>query len=760
MKKISGPLVEQAFSLQAPRFLLIPIALIASVTSCLAVETKYWQENDQAGFEKGTLKSISVRSDGRMSLAPALSELYDSAEPYLWAIARDSKGNLYTGGGGVGDTAKLFVISADGHPRTLASVPGLEIHAIAIGHDDGVYVATNPDGQVWRVGAGGKPQPYFNPHAKYIWAMAFDSHGNLYIATGDRGEIFRVTPEGKGALFFQTEETHARSLAIDHNDNVIVGTDPSGLILRVSPAGTGFVLYQAAKREITALGVASDGSIYAAGAGNKAAVTAPAPSSPVSTPPPAAAASISVATVQPGSPAPPITVQHPLYSAPSTASGGSEVYRIGPDDSPSRVWTNSQALVYAITFDQKGTPLLGTGNSGRIYRIDSDILSTILLDTPPTQITAFAAGSDGVLYAATGNIGRVYRMGPGLAAAGTYESDVLDANQFSHWGRFTIQGSPAGIAVSTRSGNMSRTQNNWSPWAAVRLQQDPGCASCEGGSVTSPPARFLQYRLAFSSAAGASPSLSETDLAYLPKNVAPRLEAIEIAQANYRFPAPSLQPANVPSPSTLSLPPLGALHRSPSAPTLEPSSSPQTLTYSKGIVGVRWAASDDNGDPLVYNIDIRSAGDQTWIPLRQGVREKYTNIESTAFPDGEYQVRVTASDAPGNPEGQALTSTIVSDPFLIDNTPPQITGLTASSGAPGIQLHWRARDARSVIDKAEYSVNGGEWQTVAPVGGLSDSLEEDYSVTVPREGSGPRIIAVRVTDDYDNSTVAETTLRF
>ncbi len=539
---------------------------------------------------------------------------------------------------------------------------------------------------------------------------------------------------------------------------MIVGTDPSGLILRVSPAGTGFVLYQASKREITALGVASDGSIYAAGTGNKAAVTAPMPSTPVPAPPPAAAASISVATVQPGTAPAPITVQHPLYSAPSTASGGSEVYRIGPDDSPSHVWTNNQALVYAITFDARGTPLLGTGNSGRIYRIDSDILSTILLDTPPTQITAFAAGSDGVLYAATGNIGRVYRIGPGLAAAGTYESDVFDANQFSHWGRFTIQGSPTGIAVSTRSGNMSRTQNNWSPWAAIRLLQDPGCASCEGGNVTSPPARFIQYRLAFSSSGGASPSVSETDLAWLPKNVAPRIEAIEITQANYRFPAPSSL-ANAASPSTLSLPPLGTQHRSSSAPALEPSSSPQTLSYSKGIVGVRWAASDDNGDPLVYNIDIRGAGDQTWIPLRQDVREKYANIDSTAFPDGEYQVRVTASDAPGNPEGQALTTAIVSDPFLIDNIPPQITGLTASSGAAGIQLRWHAHDARSVIDKAEYSVNGGEWQSIAPVGGLSDSLEEDYSVTVPRAGSGAQIVAVRVTDDYDNSTVAKTTLR-
>ena len=100
--------------------------------------------------------------------------------------------------------------------------------------------------------------------------MAFSESGDLFVATGDQGEIHRVTPAGAGIVFFKTEETHARSLAIDANDNLIVGTDPSGLILRITPAGEGFVLYQAPKREITAVAVAPDGTIYAAGVGNKA----------------------------------------------------------------------------------------------------------------------------------------------------------------------------------------------------------------------------------------------------------------------------------------------------------------------------------------------------------------------------------------------------------------------------------------------------------------------------------------------------------
>jgi sugar lactone lactonase YvrE len=709
------------------------LAVLCAATSLYAVETKYWQENDQADFEKGTLTSVSLRSDGRLAVAPEVTEVYDTSVPYLWAIARDSKGNLYTGGSSSGgDTAKLFVTAPDGKSRVLAAVPGLEIHAIAVNHRDEIFVATNPDGKVYRIGRDGKSQEFFHPKTRYIWAIAFDSHNNLYVATGDNGEVFRVTPDGKGATFFNTQDTHARSLAIDRDDNVVIGTDPSGLILRVSPAGIGFVLYQAARKEITALAVAPNGAIYAAGNGTKTPAVPVAPPPP---PTPAPAAAPGQVPVKTATPAPPN-----LPLGPPTLAGGSEVYRIDADGSPHRIWSNPLALVYTIAFDSNGLPLLGTGNSGRVYRLENDVLSTVLLDVPPTQITAFTPGSGGVLYAATGNIGKVYRIGPGLAKSGTYESDVFDATWFSRWGRLSIDGT---ATVSTRSGNVSRTQNNWSPWTPVALEPDPGCSSCRDGKVTSPAARFVQYRLELTGTG----SVSEVDLAYLPKNVAPVLEQIEVAPANYRFPAPSTP---ITPPATLTLPALGTHRQSTSAPVLEPASTAQTMTYSKGTIGARWAATDENGDPLVYRVEIRGLGEPNWLLLKDKVREKYIDIDSTAFPDGEYELRVTASDAPGNPEGEALTAALASDPFLIDNTPPTIFGQSAEISASGIHVRWHAKDEKSNITKAEISVNGGEWKLVAPIGGLSDSPETDYDLTIPGTGG---MIAVRVTDDFDNSTV-------
>ena len=215
-----------------------------------AGETRYWTSSEQADFEKANLKKISLRSDGRLMLAPKFQEIFDSSSAYLWALAHDSKGNLFAGGG---PGAKVFRISPSGEKKAIAELEGLEVHAIAVDKRDTVFAATSPDGKVYKLAPTGKAEVFYDPKAKYIWAMAFSSAGDMFIATGDEGVIHKVSATGQGSVFFRTEETHARSLAVDAQGNLIVGTEPGGLVLRVNPSGQGFVLYQMAKREVTAV---------------------------------------------------------------------------------------------------------------------------------------------------------------------------------------------------------------------------------------------------------------------------------------------------------------------------------------------------------------------------------------------------------------------------------------------------------------------------------------------------------------------------
>jgi hypothetical protein len=717
--------------------------LITLPLAAFAGQTRTWTQGDFSDYDKAILKNLSLRSDGRLSLAPKSRELFDTGTPYLWALAQDSKGVLYAGGG---TNAKLFRIGADGKGKLLAELDGLEIHALAIDARDRVYAATSPDGKIYRLNAAGKPEVFYDPKAKYIWALAFGAQGDLFAATGDQGEIHRIAPDGKGKVFFRTEEAHVRSLAIDAKGNLIVGTEPGGLVVRVSPAGEGFVLYQMPKREVTAVAVAPDGAIWASGVGVKqAAPAAPSPGPPPPAAPPTGAVSVSVGgpvAAAPRQPAPP----QPSVAAPAV-TGGSEVYRIDPDGAPRRMWSSAADIVYSIAFDASGRAIAGSGNKGNIIRIESPSQYTALLTVPSTQVTGLIAARDGRLLAATGNTGKVYEIGPGLEREGTVESDVFDAGGYTLWGRLSFEAALHGgrVSVTSRSGNLDQPQKNWSPWSAA-------ITAGKGGRVASPAARFVQWKATLSGDGAQSPELDSVDVAYLPKNLEPRIDEIETTPANYKFP-PAVTPIITVTPA-LSLPPIGK--RTPTAGFS--SDITPAMQYAKGWIGARWAASDPNGDPLVFTVEIKGAAEKEWKLLKDKVNERYISWDSTAFPDGEYRVRVTASDAPGNPPSEALSARMESNPFWIDNTPPKISGLTAARAGNKLEVRWHAADALNNIAKAEYSLDGGEWKVAAPVTRLSDSPELDYVLSLDAP-AGEHTVAVRVQDDYDNQSVEKTVAR-
>jgi len=350
---------------------------------------------------------------------------------------------------------------------------------------------------------------------------------------------------------------------------------------------------------------------------------------------------------------------------------------------------------------------------------------------------------DGTLYALTGNIGKMFSIGPRTETSGTFESDVLDAGAFTYWGRITTDPeAQAGLAIETRSGNVNRPQQNWSGWEKLNA-----------GRVISPSARFLQYRLTLTGRAWTD----ELDVAYQMKNVAPVIEEIETTPFNYKFPAPVAASNSSSSPATLTLPALGRKQQANSGSGGSNGANSPTLNFAKGWVGTRWLASDDNGDTLQYKVEIRGVNETGWKLLRDNIREHYFSWDSTAFPDGKYIVRVTATDVPSNPPDQALTSSLESDWFMIDNAPPEITCCLVL-GTNDVTVQFRAKDALSTLAKAEYSVNGGDWVVAEPTTRLTDSTEHEYRITLPRPKT-ETTVAVRVSDELENQSVAKTVLK-
>lgn len=709
--------------------------------SAAAVQTKIWSLRGWDDFEKSERKGIALRSDGRLTLAPVVTELFDAATPHLWAMARH-RGVLYAAGGGQGGSnVRIFRVRPDGQSGVFAEIEGLEIHALAVDAGGTLFAATSPDGKVWRVGADGKPTLFYASKTTYIWGMAFDRDGSLLIAGGDPGEIHRVAPDGKGQPIARLEDTHARAMAIAPSGDIVVGTEPSGLIVRVNRAGQSFILHQTGKREITSVAVSPTGRILAAAVGNKSQAPAPPPTAipapAPSTPAPAGAAA------RTGPAAAPMPL--PTFSGPSV-TGGSELVEIDAEGVARSLWSHPQEVIYSVALGPNGEALLATGNRGAIYRVDSPVLWTHLATVASAQVTVLLAEPSGAAIAATSNVGKVVKLGADLEASGVAESGVFDAGSFTYWGRLNpdVSANGGSVEFETRSGNVDRPHKSWSAWEPLKE-----------GRVASPPARFLQWRAALKRVAKDSPEVFGADVAWMAKNLPPRVDEVEATPANYRFPAAAAQVTS--SAKTLSLPAMGK--RSRSGVALDTTPSTPTLTYAKGMGGARWLASDPNGDTLEFRVEIKGAGETTWKLLRDRVRERYVTFDTTAFPDGEYAIRVLASDAPDNPSPGALTGEMTSSTFLIDNTAPRIEELSAQPAGGRVQVRFRAVDDSSWIARAEYSVNGVDWLVVEPVSKLSDSKGLAYDLLLDRPQPGELTIAVRVMDEYDNQAAAKVVVR-
>jgi len=745
----------------------------ASAPAAFADGTRTWEQSKFDELTKGTATGVAIRSSGGLELAPSFKLFYATPSTYIWAVASDDAGNIYAA---TGSPARVYRITPDGQAAIIFEPQELQVQALEVGPHGVIYAATAPDGKVYKIehkppekgGApkSGKPEgpdsknqkdapkdpakptldsswsssEYFAPGTKYIWNLVLDKTGNLYVATGDHGEIYKVTPKGEHSVFFKSDDTHIRVLALDAQGNVIAGTDGSGLVYRISPAGEGFVLYSAAKKEITALALDRQGNIYAAGVGEKrAGTTSPVGPSPMismgATPPSTGLQTPGMTlTMTPNNP--PVG---PFPFPGGGASGGSDVYRIAPDGSPSRIWTSHEDIVYALAFDSHDKLLAGTGNRGHVFAIEAQDEFSDLLKAPASQVTGFARAPGGGLYAASSNLGKIFLLGPGPENEGTYESDVFDAKVFSRWGRAEFRGA-GNVDLLARSGNVDNPDRNWSAWKSVNLSA--------GSEMGVPAARYAQWK-AVLHAGSVKPAVDTVTLNYLPKNVAPEIEDVSV-QVGVRYQPIQKQPGLN----------LGTDMSGSSGGHFE---SPVPSTHDRDAIGVKWNAHDENDDQLVYSVYYRGDGETRWLLLKDNLTDKAYSFDASLLPDGGYTVKVVASDAPSHSPGESLTATKESRRFEVDTTPPRVENLTASAGGAQIHVRFRAEDGFSTIKRAEYSVDAGDWKYVEPVGQLSDAKIEDYDFMAAagagNDASTEHVIVVRVYDKYDNMGAAKTLLK-
>ena len=728
------------------------VAILLSLTSALiasASSTQIWEQKTVDDFEKGEASGTAITSDGRLQLSPRMDTVYETGDPYVWALARDSRGRVFVAGGNEG---KVYAVGGSGAAASgslFFKAREIEVHALAVDSSDNLYAGSSPDGKVYKVTPDGNSSVFFEPKVKYIWALALDRKGNLYVATGDRGELFKVDQQGKGSVVYKSGDKHIRSLAAYGADAMIAGTEGRGRIVRVSADGQAFVMFDAGVREITSVAVAEDGVIFAAGIGAGAGIPGRTPASPAISDISTILERVGAVNVSDGPPAP---------AAVGREAQSSEVYRIAQDGYPKRIWKSDRVTAFCVVPGPNGSALVGTGDRGSVYGVSEDSRgATVLTRTGGSQVTALLAdAASKSFYAATSNLGRLFRIGSGYALEGKFESQVKDAVIFSKWGRLRWrQDAPAGTAVKirTRSGNTREPDTTWSPWS------DP-LTSSSGQQVSSPAARFFQWQAVFSTTRpDATPVVDNVELAYLTRNVAPDINSVTLQQRDMAIERlPILQDQqSMTQFSAISQTQPNVTGSSSSVPLTQPARPvPSRTSIRKGWQAVTWDARDENGDTLQYAVYIKGEGESDWKLLKERIEEPFYSWDTTNFPDGAYTVRLVATDLASNPPELSLQTSRISERFFIDNTAPAITGLTASAMSGGqVKIRFRATDSATWLSKAEYGVNGGDLRQMFPVDGIFDSETEDFEITISGLTPGECTVVVKVADRAGNQSSAK-----
>ncbi len=660
---------------------------------------------------------------------------------YIWALLQTPDGNIYAA---TGPNGQVFEIKPDGSHSELYKCTEDNITSMIGDGKDLLYLGTDPNGLVIRLNRKTKEAFFaYNAGETEITALALDGSGNLYAATGEVSD-HQTTPAPE-----QTEkpggrpESNGSSTPIPANPvptppqptpvpNPNPGEPqpiPKGHSMRIDPAN-----------EPKMMGIVTDGGddpgggSDPGGGGGNAPGEQPGPGQNPAAPQPASK------TPATGGNAPATPPETP---APAQGAEGNAIYKIDASGFVTEVF-RQDVVIYSMIL-QGNSLLVGTGDDGDIYQVNPTAQETAMLaKVDSKQVMCLLPVKDGSIYMGLANTGGISALTGGYASEGTYLSPVLDATQVSRFGRIQLHGLlPTGtkLLLATRSGNVKDSDSpGWSPWTEDADAQ-------EFLPVRSPAARFLQYRLTFSTT---DPTLSalvdHVDVAYQIPNMAPIVKSVRIgttgsdSASNDSGQADAATPESTPAASSAAG---SASGRAGDTGTKTPGGT--------GIQTITWDASDPNNDALTYTLYFRRDPQGPWVLLKERLTQTSFDWDTRTVADGNYLVKVVASDALANPPGEGKTTSRVSDYFVVDNTLPTIGDVVSKITGDAVTISLRAQDRTSTIANVEYTLDSNDqWQSLLPVDGIFDAPDELVRFSIKGLTPGEHQVTIRATDNHGN----------
>jgi hypothetical protein len=741
-------------------WLLTMLGLVSTlfISTAWAATSQVWEMTGFQDFLRGKSQAMQLTKDGRLIPGETFSSQFQPGESAIWSVLETPQAT-YLGTGGKG---RLYVfdnkaVDNKGAGKLFWTGDKAAIFALTQAKDGSIIAATSPAGKIWKIDAAGKASVLFDPKVNYIWSLATGSDGTIY-AGADSGKVFRISPNSAGELFVETGQRNVTSLAFDATGKLLIGTDPNGILYRAEGKGKVFALFDSDQTEIRKLVTESDGSVLIAAMGGSTAAALQPTATAGSTTGAAASGTPSVSVT--------ITEAEPVKAAavtgltgstesaagtqPTVTSGivetasttKSALLRMKADTSVETLWSSADESIYDV-IKRGETIRFGTDKDARVYewRASKSGKGQVTLLGSVEGESVNRLTESGFVSSAQGQLFRL------LAAKqrSSFQSPVQDFGYWSKWGRWQCQLIGEGnVAFRSRSGNSATPNDGWSAWSDPQMANATTCS----GTIASPAARYLQWRLEWSSGRAALDSLAVYSSG---QNRRPEVKTLT-ATATYGTTQSlkALSGATSSAAATYSVTVTDSGDEIATTPTGSLSQIMVRQTYPQLMLV--WTAEDADGDRLLYDVAYKTSTDDSWVVLKKAISDTSLTLESESLGEGKLIFRVTASDAGGNVAGTGLESDLVSSPVQLDVTPPRIevTGATTATGWEG---RIRVVDTVSAIKKAEMSVDGGSWQLLAAVDGMADSLSEEFVAKVSNLEPGTHYLVFRTQDAGENSAL-------
>jgi hypothetical protein len=670
-------------------------ALATASENAAAVGTRTFELDSLEKLSGGDVKGVSVGSDGVVRAGWTLGNVplpADAGTTATCAVAL-ADGSVLVGTGPAAG-GKVVRLASD-QATVLGDTKESAVTALAVDRAGTVYAGTT-SGRIYKVAAG-KTQLFATlAGVDNVFALAVDKAGTgLFAGTGAEGVIMHVEPGGASSVYFKAEDPFVVSLAVAADGTVYAGTSGRGLLYRIASAGHASVLYDFPGSDVHAIALGPNATVFAVVNEEPATSTNENESS-------------SSHRGSGRSPAGPATLPKPK-------PGKGSLWRFDARGRPERMMHHDEFHYVSLAVDERGTAYVGTGAEGRVYSVDDTHTVSLVGDTDDRQVGAigvsgrarFVLGSDPAVFH------RVLSIG---GADAVWTSKALDAGLRARFGHLTWRSTGA-VEVSTRSGDTAVPDSTWSAWQGPVAQ---------GGATPSPAARFVQVRARLRDAAA---SIADVILAFATENLRAVVTEVEAHEKG------------VTRETKEGLPTSGG------APPKHDS-----------VVHVSWKVENPDSDELRYRVQFRREGQTRWAdatPPDDVLTKSELDWDTAALPEGNYRVRVDASDEIANAPEEVTHHALESAPVLVDNTPPVFKAIAMA----GRRLRAEVADGVGPIARVEVAIDGKvAWRPVSPADGIFDTADEtvdaDLTSLFPA-GPGPHVVAVRAFDAAGNAAVRD-----